>query len=271
MRFLLRRAMMMAIICGGVSNTLYARRPRSSTSLAAVRNVIAYFWGSTYADNIAVDIDSKSLITIPRELQRLKSMDLYHIRSPYQIGPSCGWYSIGNAYALSECLQKRKKFSYYDIQRLVDSSYLQRIKKQEQELSVMVHSHHILEGLFSHEKYFIAHRFGIMEHAYIIDVTSDEMLWVHGVAQSACSSITFKKLKRMMMTHRNGHVHILLGIPASIDTNHAVLLTLVKPEKNKLILMYMDSNNELLSVDYTSEGWVYPQHVRSFIKALDAA
>ena len=66
--------------------------------------------------------------------------------------------------------------------------------------------------------------------------------------------------------------HFFLDLPTEFgdkDTVHAVLITVIKREKRKPLVFYLDSNNSILSDLRTS--WIAPLALSKFLNVLDGA
>ncbi len=212
-----------------------------------------------YRENLTVPKWDK--FPIPADL-KLKQYDLFHMRSPYQIGPSCGWFQIFNAKALQDIIEKELPLTAYNVHRMVLKTLVPYARKNEQSLRKLLGVVKILSGTTMEYTHLLAKHFGIKNFYSVrlrtdgsIEASSEKQHSIYAKAPSypidndqSCiyNFADCKELLKIVKADPFPIKHILLSVRWG-KFCHAVLITIVNRGKKKPLILYLDSNNSLLS------------------------
>ena len=233
-------------------------------------------------------IQSKDQIPLPPDMQQCTQYEVHQLKSPFQIGPSCGWYMVFNAKAIEEIVEHEEPFTADHIQKKVCNHFVPLVRGQEGLLKKLIGVVAILNALTPEQIYHLAHYLQVKNYYFLETdenknralVTADkkpEFLKEPGVHSVQYGSVSFYEvpyLSSVLRTVKNDMApvsHMLLSVPFTLENRHAVLVTLIKRGNKKPLLLYLDSNNS--SLLYSS---IYPElkmqsaTVKKCIQTLDA-
>lgn len=222
-------------------------------------------------------------LTLPSHLCSLKNFEVCHLRSSQQIGGSCGWYQLMNARAIQELVEKRRPLTAYNIKQQVKHVLLPLINKNKEMLAQRLElpalpaelNHEIEERLAT---YLNLEHYHQIAFSHVVDgwafyysrkQDADIENVLEKVAGARREILNIGGLLVRLMRRDAVVQHFLLSTPSfqGIKVNHAVLLSIIKRENEKPLLIYMDSNNRPIeSADFY---YLAPYFVDDFIQLLD--
>lgn len=231
--------------------------------------------------------ENKGYLTLPEQMeQEFTHIKLMHLKSVRQEGDSCGWYALFNAVAIQYLFDKNMKINAALIKRVVKEKLFPWASQQESSLRQLLKVEQLYEGLYLYASQSLADQFKLSNYyaVYLENNTNWLMLYLPTVSNELSPYVNpvqayrncypiksplqfFKKI-----ISQRKPIHFLLSAPAEFGdaSQHAVLVTvLFDATKSKPTVIYMDSNNRLLSDIH--DFWILPAAMYQFFKVLNEA
>lgn len=235
-------------------------------------------------------------LSLPLALRDLKNYAFCSLPSELQKGPSCGWYQIFNAKAIQTLVQRQEPFTAAAIRSYVVNQLIPFVKDNADVFKAQFNAD-TFKGLTWKEKRQLASYIGVTNHYDVamdmIEETKEDIVFVSKDRfPELAYQIAVPDLGKNLYLVPNDNiplflkiikekpepiVHILLSVPTDLEhTKHAVLLTIIKRENQKPLLLYLNSTNAALDLSSVVR-WAAPgahisnQYIIKFIQALDNA
>lgn len=217
-------------------------------------------------------------LILPESLKNLKQYEFLHMLSEQQQGPYCGWFSILNAYAIDTMVRNDADLCSATVQRHVAKEWAS-IQANAEKVLARVESSSFEQGLDEYELSRLAQMYNL-DNVHMITLYIDKLTYYSGNLlpqkyRHMCPKtednryvIDFVVLADFLQHSPNPVDHVILIVPGA-TVLHAVLVSHIKRDGKKPLLVYMDSNNwpfECGCIDYPE-----PIFAAEFIKRLDGA
>ncbi len=217
-------------------------------------------------------------LSLPNLFQEFKNINIRYIQSTKQEGDSCGWYVVGNAFAIALLVTALKEVEGAAIRKIVEPLIVGVkkgiAKRLDKSLGITFKTfHHLAQHLH-------------LANCYAVDLSPKKrwfQLYLPTLSNELSPYVDPSKKYRDMYYVKSPKLffkkicsakrvsHFCLGIPTTfdIDSYHAVLVTVIPAgEGSKPTVIYMDSNNTLLDANHT---WLLSPALYLFFKAMNEA
>lgn len=233
-------------------------------------------------------IEKDGYLFVPDHLYHLNNVDLLHIKSALQEGKCCSWFAIFNAVALQKCLEKGG-VGPEQISAIVRGELYSNVVESkdvfEHKLGVKA-----LQGLPMSKLGQLASELECKDYLilelvprkrwcriFLPTVRNEMSPYIEQSRFTEYTNFYYLKspklfFKKLFNTPDEKVTHFFISVPSTYNEthHHCVLLTLIKRDNKKPLLLYMDSNNSLLHEDYFCED-IRPLAMTKLLQAIDKA